>query len=198
MKDTSHSNNNQRETIRSFIGITLSPAAQEFLRAFRQQHNREPWSKQIRWTAESNIHITMRFLGDVTSEQLICLQNGLGQLLEGSPRFEVTMTTPRPFPSVKRARLLAALIHKNQSLQQMAEDIEKRVVEAGVPPEDRPFQGHITVGRFRKPVKGLESLLVNTDTLIMPIDRVILFKSDLKPTGAEYTEIARFDLTTTV
>jgi 2'-5' RNA ligase len=79
-------------------------------------------------------------------------------------------------------------------LQQIAEAMEALAVEAGVTPEERPFRGHITVGRFRKPVKGLEGLLAVTDTTTMPIDHVILFKSELKPTGAEYTEIAKFTL----
>ena len=101
---------------------------------------------------------------------------------------------PQPFPGVKKARMLATLIHKNQDLQQLATGIETIAVGAGVAPEERPFRGHMTVGRFRKPPKGLEGLLANTDTLIMPVDNVVFFKSELKPTGAEYSEIAKYML----
>lgn len=186
--------NNDTEKYRSFIGIRLNDAALAFINDFKQQHSQEPWIKQIRWTTESNIHITMRFLGDLRLEQIQQIETGLRNLLENQSAFVVTITTPQPFPGIKRARMLATLVHKNQELQLIAEAIEKLAVEAGVAPEERPFRGHITVGRFRKPVKGLEGLLANTDTMIMPIDNVVLFRSELKPTGAEYTEIAKFVL----
>lgn len=184
--------NNNTEKFRTFIGIRPNDSALAFINNFKQQHGQEPWIKQIRWTPEPNIHVTMRFLGDLRLEQIQQIETGLRHLLENKSAFAVTITTPQPFPGVKRARMLATLVHKNQELQKMAEGIEKLAVEAGVAPEERPFRGHITVGRFRKPVKGLEGLLANTDTMTMPIDNVVLFKSELKPTGAEYSEIAKF------
>jgi 2'-5' RNA ligase len=184
------------EKDRTFIGIKLTEQALAFLQSFKQRHAKAPWAKQIRWTKDANIHITVRFLGDLTPEQIEQVKTGLSMLLENQTAFEVIMTAPQPFPSIKKARMLASLIHKNQVLQQLAEDIEKIAVEAGVAPEERPFKGHITVGRFRKRVKGLEELLAIADTLTIPVDNMVFFKSDLKPTGAEYTEIARFVLQT--
>lgn len=183
--------NTDSEKFRAFIGIKPNGEALAFINNFKQQHNKEPWVKQIRWTAEPNIHITMRFLGDLRLEQLQHIESGLRRLLENQSAFEVTITTPHPFPGFKRARMLATLVHKNQDLQELAEAIESLAVEAGVAPEERPFRGHMTVGRFRKPVKGLEDLLAITDTTTMPVDHVILFTSELKPTGAEYTEVAK-------
>jgi 2'-5' RNA ligase len=182
------------ERFRSFIGIKLNTAALVFLQAFKQHHTHRPWARQIRWTSDANLHITVRFLGDLTMEQIKRIESNLASLLENQAAFVVTMTAPQPFPTVKKSRMLAALIHKNQTLQQLAEDIEKIAVAAGVAPEERHFKGHITVGRFRKRVKGLEELLVITDTIEVPVDNVILFKSELKPTGAEYSEIAKFTL----
>jgi 2'-5' RNA ligase len=182
------------EKYRTFIGIKLNEQALSFLGTFKQQHTKAPWTNHIRWTKDANIHITVRFLGDLTPEQIEQVKTGLTVLLEKQTAFEVVMTAPQPFPSVKKARMLASLIHKNPVLQQLAEDIEKIAVEAGVAPEERPFKGHITVGRFRKRVKGLEELLAITDTLTTQVDNVVFFKSDLKPTGAEYAEISRFVL----
>lgn len=182
------------EKFRTFIGIKLDNAALAFINTFKQQHSQDPWIKQIRWTAEPNIHLTMRFLGDLNLDQIKQIETGLEQLLENQSDFDVTITTPQPFPSVKKTRMLAALVHKHPSLQHMAEGIEKLAIHAGVAAEDRPFRGHITIGRFRKPVRGLHALLTVTDTIMMPIDHVILFKSELKPTGAEYTELAKFQL----
>ncbi|KPJ96101.1 MAG: hypothetical protein AMJ53_01460 [Gammaproteobacteria bacterium SG8_11] len=184
--------NKNSDKIRAFIGIKPSDAALAFIQTFKQANSDAPWVKQIRWTAEPNIHITMRFLGDLTADQINQIETGLGYLLENQTSFEVTITEPQPFPSAKKARILAALVHKNQTLLKMAEAIESLAVKAGVAPEERPFRGHITIGRFRKPAKGLQELLQNPATMHMPINNVVLFKSDLKPTGAEYTELASF------
>ena len=172
--------NNETEKFRTFIGIRPNDAALAFIKDFKQQHSQEPWIKQIRWTPELNIHITMRFLGDLRLEQIQQIETSLRNLLQNQSAFAVTITAPQPFPGVKKARMLATLIHKNQDLQQLAAGIETIAVEAGVAPEERPFRGHMTVGRFRKPPKGLEGLLANTDTLIMPVHNVVFFKSELK------------------
>ena len=180
------------EKFRTFIGIRPNEAALKFIKSFKRQYGKAAWAKHIRWTAEPNIHITMRFLGDLVQQQITQIQTGLDLLLQDQTSFEVTINSPRPFPTAKKARMLAALVHKNEELQRLAEAIEALVVDAGVAPEQRAFRGHLTVGRFRRPVKGLDELLQQTATLRMPVDHIILFKSELKPTGAEYTEIANF------
>lgn len=190
----SHIEKDTVEKYRTFIGIKLSEQALAFLETFRLQHTKTPWAKQIRWTKEANIHITVRFLGDLAAEQIAQIKTGLSALLEKHTAFEVTMTAPKPFPSLKKARMLASLIHKNSILEKLAHDIENIAVEAGVAPEERLFKGHITVGRFRNRAKGLDELLAITNTITTQVDNVVFFKSDLKPTGAEYTEITRFAL----
>jgi len=62
--------NNDTEKFRTFIGIKPDDAALAFINDFKQQQSQEPWIKQIRWTPEPNIHITMRFLGDLRLEQI--------------------------------------------------------------------------------------------------------------------------------
>lgn len=180
------------DKIRSFIGIKPSDAVLTFIKAFKQRHINDAWAKQIRWTAEPNIHLTMSFLGDLTEDQINQLESGLRILSENQSTFEITLTTPQAFPSAKKARILASLILKNQSLQQLAADIETLAISAGAEQEDRPFRGHITIGRFRQLGKDLEELANETCTVTMPVNQIILYKSDLKPTGAEYTEIAKF------
>jgi 2'-5' RNA ligase len=185
-------NSNNPEKIRSFIGIQPNNATMAFLQSFKQQHGQDSWVKFIRWTAENNIHLTMRFLGDLIPEQIEQLKSGLEPIAKNQAPFSVTVTTPRPFPTAKKARILAAQILKSEPLEQLANNIDTLAISAGVAKEDRPFRGHLTVGRFRSPMKHLNALLQETATTDMVIDHIILFKSLLKTTGAEYFEMGRF------
>ena len=184
--------NSHIEKIRSFIGIDPNAEVSAFLQAFKQQHSKDPWAQHIRWTSEANIHLTMRFLGDLTLEQIEKINSALKPITENQSAFKVIVTTPQPFPTPNKARILASQVQKNETLRQLAQTLDELAINAGVAGEDRPFRGHLTVGRFRHPVKHLNELLQETATVTMPIDHVILFKSELKSTGAEYVEIGKY------
>lgn len=184
--------NSKPEKFRSFIGINPNADVMAFLHAFKQQHRQDSWVKHIRWTMETNIHLTMRFLDDLTWEQIEQIKTGLEPIAANQTPFRVTVSTPHPFPSPRKARILAAQVHKDETLDQLAMAIDALAISAGVPEETRQFRGHLTVGRFRNPLKHLDDLLQETATVPMPIDHVILFKSELKPTGAEYNELGKY------
>jgi len=184
--------NSSPEKFRSFIGINPGAEVSAFLQSFKQQHSKETWVKHIRWTKETNIHLTMRFLGDLSWEQIEQIKSGLEPIANNQSSFIVTVGTPQPFPSPKKARILAAQVLRNETLEQLATAIDALAISAGVPKEDRPFRGHLTVGRFRNPMKHLDELIRETNSVSMPVDHVILFKSDLKSTGAEYLEMGKF------
>ena len=186
--------NSSTEIFRTFIGIKPDEATMNFINDFQKQYKNASWAKNIRWTQPQNIHLTMRFFGDIDNSQIDFIQTALQTLLRDQPAFSVRINSPHPFPSIQKARMLAALIHKSEPLQQLAANIETIAVEAGLAPEERPFRGHLTIGRFRNPARHLEELLKETATTTMPIDHVIFYRSELKATGAEYSEIARFQL----
>jgi 2'-5' RNA ligase len=180
---------NTTNLTRAFIGINPTPPVLEFYQQFQQRHADAPWAQKLRWTKPENIHITMRFLGAIDPAQLEQISTQLDQRLVKQKTIPITLTSPQPFPSLKKARMLASLVQKNDQLEQLAGVLETIAVDADLEPETRPFRGHVTVGRFRKPVRGLQDLLQDPSTVSMDVDHVILFKSELKSTGAEYTQL---------
>jgi 2'-5' RNA ligase len=184
--------NTTPEKFRSFIGINPNAEVLAFLQSFKRQHSKDSWVTHIRWTAETNIHLTMRFLGDLTGDQIEQIKSGLEPVVKNLSPFSVTVSAPQPFPSPRKARMLASLVHKSETLEQLAMDIDELALNAGVAKEERPFRGHLTVGRFRNPMKHLDDLLQDTVTTSMPIDHIILFNSHLKYSGAEYVEVGKF------
>lgn len=185
---------NHTSKIRSFIGIKPNQATMTLINEFKQQHQNAAWAKHIRWTREENIHLTVRFLGDLVQDQIDTIKNELRSLLSHQAAFNIRLNSPTPFPTLKKARMLACLVHANPELTALAAQINKVAIRAGVADEGRAFRGHLTIGRFRNRAKGLADLLASTQTVTMPVDHVVFYKSDLQPGGAVYSKIEKYSL----
>jgi 2'-5' RNA ligase len=187
-------NEQASERFRAFIATDPNDAVLNFYRQFAQDHADKAWTKNMRWTKPENIHLTLRFLGDINNEQSTYITEQLGGLLTQQNAFEIIVTSPQPFPSLHKARMLASLVQKNTNLDSLAHAIETIAVAAGLEGERRPFRGHLTIARFRKPVKGLSDLIKEPSTAVMPVDSVIFYKSVLTPQGPQYTQLKKFTL----
>ena len=151
----------------------------------------------VRWVKAGNIHLTLKFLGEVDEDEIdgitAVLTNGFAPLRLAAAGVGV-------FPSVKRARVIWVGISGQLSeLAALQRSIEERLARIGYPHEKRPFSGHLTLGR----VKGLIAASKLTTAMgafsdfaseTFEVDRVVLFKSDLRPTGAAYTELRQVTL----
>ncbi|MDH5327059.1 MAG: RNA 2',3'-cyclic phosphodiesterase [Gammaproteobacteria bacterium] len=160
---------------RTFIGIPVNRALCEFFQQFQQQQQQSPWYPQARWVALPKLHVTLRFLGNITESQLQQIKNGISCL--STAPFKIQCSTPKPFPNVKRPRMLASFVHKNAELEQLALWAETLALETGLAGEKRPYLGHITVARLRHPVSDLQALIRNTDSCPLPVERVVLYQS---------------------
>jgi 2'-5' RNA ligase len=99
------------------------------------------------------------------------------------------------FPNARRARVIwAGTKEGREELLGLAERVEQACERHGFAREDRPFQGHLTLGRVREPVVN-ERLACAVGELAeeelgeVAVDRVLLMKSDLTPKGASYTRL---------
>lgn len=174
--------------IRTFIAIDIDAHTLEYFHTFQQQQSKERWYKTARWTKDDNIHLTLRFLGSINPQQLALIKSGMAQF-STYDRFDIHFSQPQPFPSLRKPRTLAALVHKNDALMELARTAETIAVNAGLEPEHRSFTGHITVARFRKRPRGLEGLLKNTQTRSLTVQEVVLYQSYLEPQGARYKKL---------
>ena len=179
-----------KNTVRAFIGVPVDRHLIQFFAGFRQQHAGAPWAKAIRWLKDDNIHLTLRFLGNINHEQLTLLRERFSDLEQ--PAFAVQCSQPKPFPNLKQARMLASLIHKSEPLQQLANTAEQLAQSAGLTPEKRPVLAHITVARFKnlKETNPLNPLMRDSSSHSLPLHCVRLYQSELLPTGAQYQVLA--------
>ncbi len=179
---------------RLFLAVPLD----EPTRAALVQHlaaalSHEPLPGRV--VAPANLHITLRFLGDTTTEAYARLVDALART-ELGPRFEVRFDCLGAFPTAAQARVLWLGIQEGrQSLASLAAIVEAVVREQGWPAEDRPFAAHITLSRF-KPDFDVRPLLARVPPFgkAMPVREVVLFRSHLAPTGPRYEPLRCFPL----
>lgn len=142
-----------------------------------------------------NWHVTLRFLGDVEAVGQDRILAALDQADLGAG-FTVAWGAPGAFPRPGRAAVLWVGADRGADrLESLAAATEQAAVSAGFPDEDRPFRPHLTLSRIR-PEEDVTSLLAAMPPLgvVMPVDRIVLYRSHLGRGGASYQEIEEFPL----
>jgi 2'-5' RNA ligase len=146
--------------------------------------------------AESNVHVTLKFLGQVDEPRLPAVIDALG-VVARSRGFDVDVRGLGAFPSAARARVVWAGLDAARPLAALAAAIDGALAELGFPRESRPFAAHVTLGRVREPRRQPalgDALTRGGDFGRLPVTAVSLMRSELHPRGARYTELARIAL----
>lgn len=189
------------ETIRTFIALEIPDDIQQELKSFIERAQRII-PKGIRWVPSKNIHLTLKFLGETSRSHISILQNNLSALLAQYHPIGVQFTNLGVFPNPRNPRVVWYGIRTNQALLQMVSEIERITGELHFPQEDRPFSPHLTIGRV-DPRQAADSFLnIHKWVISAPelgimnfiCNWVTLFKSDLTPSGAQYSPEHRFQL----
>lgn len=180
---------------RFFVGIELPQELQQELFSIAK----ESQLKAARWIKSENLHLTLKFLGNCREEKEKDIIKALREATTGVEAFSFKLNGLGGFPSEKRARILwvglATAQKKAASLQEKLEDALSKI---GFEKEKRSFHSHITLARLKVP-QDIRPLISSVDTsfftkIPVQVDKVVLFESHLKPTGAVYTQRAQVPL----
>ena len=178
--------------MRAFVAIFPPPGAREaLLRAAR----RHPVSGEVRWIPPSNVHLTLKFLGDVTDEQLGRIDAALGEVSGRHGPFEIVPSNLGAFPSSRKARILWAGVGEgSERLRALADDVCSSLEPLGFAREGRPYTAHVTLGRARgRPVR-LRPAEITAEVPRFSADRMELVRSVLGEAGAAYSVVATYPL----
>ncbi|MGI5843795.1 MAG: RNA 2',3'-cyclic phosphodiesterase [Candidatus Xenobium sp.] len=181
---------------RLFIAVELDPGVREGLAAI--SGDLRAWT--VRWVRPENLHLTLKFLGEVPQERLPQLREALDRVARQHPPMKFVLDGLGAFPNFKRPAVLWVGISSGQeALRRLARHLERELGALGFPPERRDFVGHVTLGRVTRP--GLQSFPEQAfrDLASGPLGtgRVAdfcLFRSQLRPTGPVYSVLHRFPL----
>ncbi len=178
------------ESIRAFIAFELNSETKNALKDI-QKHLEES-EAHIKWVKPENIHLTIKFLGNISVNQIDNIKNILHGVLDHEPSWSISIIEVGAFPRIENPKVIwAGLEQGREPIIRIAKSIDDRLKEIGFEKEKRPFQAHITLGRVRSPankfplIHNLKKYRLN-QTIKQSITRVNLIKSTLTPRGPIY------------
>jgi 2'-5' RNA ligase len=184
--------------MRSFIAIEVPDEVKAVL-VETQQRLRQS-GVEASWPRPEAMHLTLKFLGEVAEEQVQPILAALLQAAQGSGPLTLQAVGVGTFPNARNARVVwVGLSGDVEALNRLQAAIEDSLVRLGMARDDRTFTPHLTLGRI-KAIRSRDRWVQALDehkTLALPpftVTAVHLMKSELKRTGAEYTELGRVEL----
>ena len=149
----------------------------------------------MRWTPPENVHLTLKFLGEIPEGEIEHIGAALRKVCGDHTPFDASLSSFGAFPSARRARVIwAGAAAGSEELRALAADVEAAFEPLGFGREDRTFVPHVTLGRVRgKPVK-LELPAVVPGEARFEISRVELMESRLAAGGAVYETLCSLAL----
>jgi 2'-5' RNA ligase len=153
---------------------------------------------EVRWTATANLHLTLKFLGNVEPRVLPALAAGLAGVARTAVPFEIELQGAGAFPRVDRPQVVwIGVVGGQEALAALAAGVDRACADAGFSREERPFRAHLTLGRV-KPASGAGDLPARLRSLCdVPlgaarIERFELMQSTLTPRGPVYSVVESF------
>ncbi len=176
--------------MRTFIAVFPPPeVVKEALAAARL-----PPDDRIRWTRPENVHLTLKFLGDVREELLDDIRAALEEVRAKHAPFEAALAGLGAFPSARRARILWASVGEgSERLRSLAIDLDTSLASLGFERERRPYTPHLTLGRMRGKPASLQ-LPPGCIGSKFRVGSIELVESVLTPEGSVYKTLSTFAL----
>jgi 2'-5' RNA ligase len=187
------------DKIRVFIAVPVTDLAADLVGKIEDELRGA--GADVKWVAPRNIHITLKFLGNVGPEELADLRAALAASLGGGEAFDMTLCGMGTFPPGRKSVRVVwvGITGGTERLAEAAAKAEDACVKLGFPKEARPFSPHLTIGRVRSESGRATELAdrvakLTFNSLKVKIDRVNLMRSELSPKGPTYTVLESFAL----
>lgn len=149
----------------------------------------------MRWVSPEKIHLTLKFFGSIEESRIDSIFKSIDEPIRSTLPFSLKVRGVGAFPQLKNPRVVwMGLVEEREALTSLQKQIETQLEKIGFQPEDRPFHPHLTLGRM-KSSRGKEELAGGMEKHKeeefgdLRVERVVLFKSDLRPSGPIYTPL---------
>jgi 2'-5' RNA ligase len=183
--------------LRAFVASELPAVLQDKIQIATAGFRRALHEDLIRWVPVHNVHLTLKFLGDVSPAGLSLVQQMLTAEATQFTAFDITVEALGCYPNAKRPRVLWVGLKAPPELTSLQRAIEAGTARLGYESEERGFSPHLTIGRVRQNVSPADIQTIRTaleQNQIGPLgttrlNAVHLFKSELRPEGSIYTRL---------
>ena len=154
---------------------------------------------RVAWVPAPNLHLTLKFLGEIPEVQVDPMRSQLGPLLAARAPFELTARGLGAFPDLESPRVIWVGVEESAAIAALQQEVEGALGELGFAREGRPFHPHVTLGRVKHPGERgeLAPILERRREVRFGggrIDELVIYQSVLEHRGAEYRALARLPL----
>ena len=188
------------QTIRAFVAaelpVKIIQAAAELQKRCRAG------GLHLRWVNPAGIHLTLKFLGEIAVDRQLEAGLAMQRAVEGQKALRLVTAETGLFPNRRTPRVLwVGLRGEVEALLGLQSRLESACVELGFAREWRPFSPHLTLARTRgdedsRRLADAFDAISQIPSLSFGVPALVLFQSELRPTGAAYTALARVPLAT--
>ena len=183
--------------IRTFVAIEMPAVVRDSIATLQQDLRGFP--VRVSWVRPANIHLTLKFLGDIRENQVGAISEALARVGEKTAPFSLSVGTLGFFPNRRRPRVLwVGISNPDGELRQLAESVENALLPLGFKKEKRGFNPHLTFGRVRDP-RNIEQVMEKLETTEFEeqaifVKEMVFMKSTLHPRGSIYEPLKRIAL----
>ncbi len=148
---------------------------------------------RIKWVGPENLHVTLKFLGDISENDLKDVFSAVDKAATLHEPFVVDVETLGVFPHWRAPRVVWVGCGEGKNeIVSLQKDVDKCLAEVGFDMEKRPFNPHLTLGRIKLPADGYglfeaAGRMLDTTYGFMDVDNITVFMSELKRSGPVYT-----------
>jgi 2'-5' RNA ligase len=191
------------DAIRAFVAIELPEAVLVELGNVEARLKPQMPHDALRWVKADSIHLTLKFLGQVPSDQLDLITSSLRATVAAHAPFTLEVKSAGCFPNINRPRVVWVGVQEDDHrLHALQRAVENAIAPLGYPTEIHDFTPHLTLGRLARDVRQIDQRKIGDVVQAAKVGslgkwevrQVALIKSDLKPSGAEYTVLAHAPL----
>jgi 2'-5' RNA ligase len=177
--------------MRTFLAVEIPEQTRKSITGFVEAEKKD---LPVKWVARENLHVTMKFLGEIDEKQKDGIAETVQSVCTHWKHFDIRLGRVGCFPHPAKPRVLWIGVDTgSDDLIRLEQTIDDELTKLGFE-KDRRFHPHVTIGRVKKPC-SVESVLARAYTSgSFPVTRVTFFKSTLKPEGPVYTPLGHMDL----
>ena len=177
--------------VRTFIAVRVSDSVRQSLADLIGELRNS--GADVKWVAPENLHLTMKFLGNVLETRVDEMAEAVSRACEGISPFEMSLEGVGAFPSIRRPKVVwVGVIKGKDVLINLNKNIEAELEPIGFERERRRFSPHLTIGRLRRegrPGDLADRLSMEFNGGECVVESVYLMKSTLTPKGPIYEEL---------
>jgi RNA 2',3'-cyclic 3'-phosphodiesterase len=184
-------------SFRTFIAIEIPRDIRQRVIQHIERLRREVPDMRVSWSREDNLHLTLKFLGNVPVANIPKISQAIARATQMALPFEMTVSGCGTFPTRGRPNVLW-IGTQATGLPELHAAVEQECETLGFAREPRSFHPHLTIARLRKPEGGQRLAEIHKAMDFAPqsftVSEVVMFRSELLKEGSKHTAISRHAL----